>query len=272
MTDVNGRFGVNTYSYTLDWSAGDCVRHLADLGYRGVELMMYPGHLWPDLAAGGRRDLRRAAEERGVRIVSVNMPNIDVNIAGASQEMRDYSLGLLSQFVQMAGDLGAPGLIIGTGKANPLFSAHRETLVGHFYRALDRLAPLAAAAGTRLLIENMPFGFIPDADGIMQALATYGDDRIGIIYDVANAHFISEDPAAGLRCVQSRLALVHFSDTFKTVYRHDPIGMGDVPFAAVPPVLQEIGYAELPMLEVISRNPDADILDSTRRLGALGYG
>ncbi len=91
MTDVTKIFGINTYAYTLNWSAGDCVRHLADQGYRGVELMMYPGHLWPDLDAGGRRDLRRASEGRGMRIISLNMPNVDLNIAGASQEMRDYS-------------------------------------------------------------------------------------------------------------------------------------------------------------------------------------
>jgi sugar phosphate isomerase/epimerase len=271
MTEGNGRFGVNTYSYTLDWPAADCLRHLADQGYRGIELMMYPGHLWPDLAATGRRDIRRAAADAGMRIISLNMPNIDINIAGASEAMRQYSLNLLSQFVQMAGDLGAPSIIIGPGKANPLFPARRAHLLGHFYRALDQLAPIAAAAGTRLLVENMPFAFLPDADGIMQALSAYGDDRIGVIYDVANAHFIGEDPRDGLRRVQARLALVHLSDTFKSVYRHDPVGMGDVPFGIVPPVLQEVGYTELPMLEVISPNPDADIRASTQRLAALGY-
>ena len=45
-----------------------------------------------------------------------------------------------------------------------------------------------------------------------------------------------------------------------------------MPFAAVAPVLTEIGYRELPVLEVISRKPDADIADSARRLAALGYG
>jgi hypothetical protein len=49
------------------------------------------------------------------------------------------------------------------------------------------------------------------------------------------------------------------------------VGLGDVPFADVPPVLREIGYSELPVLEVISRNPDADTLDSATRLAKLGY-
>jgi L-ribulose-5-phosphate 3-epimerase len=272
MTDPTKIFGINTYAYTLRWSAADCVRHLADQGYAGVELMMYPGHLWPDLDASGRRNLRRAAEDRGVRIISLNMPNVDLNIAGASQEMRDYSLGLLSQFVRLAGELGAPGIVIGPGKANPLFASPQELLLGHFNRALDHLAPIAQAAGTRLLVENMPFGFLPDAEGIMQALADYGDDRIGVIYDVANGHFIGEDPREGLRRVRERLALVHFSDTTRSTYKHDPIGMGDVPFAGVPSVLAEIGYAEMPVLEIISPTADAALLDSARRLAALGYG
>src|ERR1035437_10339734 len=57
MADVKKIFGINTYSYTLNWSAADCIRHLADQGYIGVELMMYPGHLWPDLDASGRVEI-----------------------------------------------------------------------------------------------------------------------------------------------------------------------------------------------------------------------
>ncbi len=271
MTDVRRIFGINTYSYTMTVSAADCVRRLAGQGYAGVELMMYPGHLWPDLDAAGRRDLRGVLEQRGVRLISLNMPNIDLNVAGASHEMREYSLGLLSQFVQLAGELGAAGIVIGPGKANPLFAPERDLLVSHFYRALDRLAPIAAAGGTRLLVENMPFCFLPDADSIMRALDAYGDASVGVIYDVANGHFIGEDPCVGLRRVRSRLALVHLSDTGRAVYKHDPVGAGDVPFAAVPPVLTEVGYREMPVLEIISRNADADLLDSAQRLAALGF-
>lgn len=264
-------FAVNTYSYTFGWPAAECIRHLAAQGYTGIELMMYPGHLWPDLDAAGRRALRRVADDCGMRIITLNMPNVDINVAGASREMRDYSLGLVTQFVQMACDLGAPGIVIGPGKANPLLSAPRDLLTGHFYAALDRLLPIAEAGGTRLLVENMPFAFLPAASDIMDTLASYDSDMIGVVYDVANGHFIGEDLADGLRRVKDRLALVHFSDTYRTVYKHDPVGLGDVPFAAVPPVLREIGYRELPMLEVISRYPDADIRDSAQRLAALGY-
>lgn len=273
MTNIAKDFCVNTYSYTLDRSALDCVNSLSEQGYRGVELMMYPGHLWPaDIDAAGRRALKVAAERNGIRIISINMPNVDINIAGATREMRAYTLGLLTSFVELAGDLGAPYVIIGPGKANPLFMPARKDLLGHLYAGLDRLCPVAKSVGTKLLLENMPFSFLPAAQDLLDLIESYGNPDIGIIYDVTNGHFIGKDPSEELRLVKDLVEIVHFSDTGRTVYKHDPVGMGDVPFAAVAPVLAEIGYRELPVLEVISRNPDADIADSARRLVALGYG
>jgi L-ribulose-5-phosphate 3-epimerase len=137
---------------------------------------------------------------------------------------------------------------------------------------LDQLAPLARQVGTRLLIENMPFAFLPDAEALMSVVDGYGDDRIRVIYDVANAHFIGEAPIDGLRRVRDRLSLIHFSDTTRRIYKHDQLGWRDVPLACIPSVMEEIGYAELPMLEVISPTPDIDIADSCRCLSEAGFG
>ena len=265
-------FGVNTYSYIFDSSAADIVARLADQGYGGVELMFFPGHLWPaELDASKLRGLRDLCEQR-LRLVAVNMPNVDINIAAAAEEMRAYTIDLLVRFVRCAGELGAGGIIVGPGKANPLFPMPRDRMVSHFYRALDTLAPLARQAGTRLLIENMPFAFLPDAESLMKIVNGYGDESIRVIYDVANAHFIGESPGEGLRRVRDRLSLVHFSDTTRQSYKHDPLGYGDVPLAGLASVMKEIGYTELPMLEVISHNPDSDIAESCRRLQQAGFG
>ena len=272
MKNAAAGFGVNTYSYIFGGSAANTVARLADQGYGGVELMFFPGHLWPaELDASRLRSLRQLCEAR-LRLVSVNMPNIDINVAAAAEEMRTYTLNLLVQFVRCAGELGAGGIIVGPGKANPLFPMPRDRMISYFYRALDRLAPLARQAGVRLFIENMPFAFLPDAESLMRVVEGYGDESIRVIYDVANAHFIGEPPAEGLRRVRDRLSLVHFSDTTRQSYKHDPLGSGDVPLAGIASVMKEIGCTELPMLEVISLNPDADIADSCRRLQEAGFG
>jgi sugar phosphate isomerase/epimerase len=271
MKNAAAGFGVNTYSYIFGGSAADTVARLADQGYGGVELMFFPGHLWPaQLDASGLRALRRLCEAR-LRLVSVNMPNVDINVAAAAEEMRDYTLDLLVKFVRCAGELGAGGIIVGPGKANPLFPMPGDRMISYFYRALDTLAPLARKVGTKLFIENMPFAFLPDAEALMRVVDLYGDPSIRIIYDVANAHFIGEAPTEGLRRVRERLSLVHFSDTYRQSYKHHRLGQGDVPLAGIASVMKEIGCTELPMLEIISHHPDTDIADSCRRLQQAGF-
>ncbi len=272
MANAREIFAINTYSYTFDMSAEACLAHLADRGYRAFEIMLYPGHLWPsELDAAARKSIRTLVESRDLRIITLNMPNVDLNIAGATQEMRDYSIGVLSRGAELAGDIGAENMIMGPGKPNPLFPAPKERLSGYFFSALDTILPIAEKAGVSILGENMTVAYAPDADSLMEELARYGNDDIGVCYDIANGHFIGENPVDGLRRVKDRLKLVHISDTNQKVYKHDPVGYGDVPFAEIPPVLKEIGYQEMPMLEVIFAADDPDPVDSAQKLIDMGW-
>ena len=271
-TAVTAGYAVNTYAWTFTHTAEGCVDGLASRGHRLFEVMMYPGHLWPaDMDQAARRVFKRFLDERDVSIVTLNMPNVDINVAGATAEMRTYSLDVLKQVVGLAGDLEVPGVVIGPGKPNPLLPAPRERLTDWFHQALDVLTPLAASRGTALWVENMPFAFLPRADEMMQTIEHYGDPRIGVVYDIANGVFAREDLGQGLRRVRDRLKLVHLSDTPLDVYRHAPVGTGVVPFSAVPPLLEEVGYTGPPMLEIICDNPDTEIPASIEALETMGW-
>jgi sugar phosphate isomerase/epimerase len=253
-------------------SAEACLARLADFGFEEFELMVHPGHLWPaELTAAQRSAIRRMMQQRGLQLTALNMPNIDINVAGAAAEMRAYSLNLVSETVRLAGELGARGVVIGPGKANPLFPAPAAELSGHFFAALDKLCPIAKKAGTVLWVENMPFAFLPAIGQLTDALKRYGNDAVRVVYDIPNAYFIGEDFADGLRQCRERLALVHLSDTGRQVYRHDPVGLGTVPFADVPRALAAVGYTARPMLEIISRDPDRDIVASAGKLALLDF-
>jgi sugar phosphate isomerase/epimerase len=275
MSDTNvqaSAFGCNTYSYMRSHSAEACLERLADLGFREFELMVHPGHLWPaELPASRRSALRSMIARRGLQLTALNMPNIDINIAAAAAEMRAYSLALLTETVRLAGELGALGVVVGPGKANPLFPAGTEELTGHFFAGLDRLCPVAEKSGIALWVENMPFAFLPEIGELMRALKRYGNDAVRIVYDIPNAYFTGEDFADGLRQCRERLALIHLSDTGRRLYRHDPVGQGSVPFADVPRALDVVGYRARPMLEIVSHDPDRDIVDSASRLMAMGF-
>lgn len=266
-------FGCNTYAYMMSESAESCIERLADLGFKEFELMVHPVHLWPaDLSSAKRSALRNLIERRGLEPTTLNVPNIDINIASTTPEMRRYTLDLLTESVRLTGEIGARGFIMSPGKSSPLFPPSDEDLFGYYFAALDRLCPVAAACGTALWIENVPTAWIPSIAGLMASLKHYGNDAVRIVYDIANAHFIAEGFAAGLKTCGERLELVHLSDTGQKIYRHDPVGMGTVPFAQVPAALKAVGYSKRAMLEIISRDAgDRAILESAERLAAIGF-
>lgn len=271
-SNVNAYFALNTYSYTLHGTIAEHLPGFAAAGFRELELMMYPGHLWPPtMDAAAHVALRRDLEAHGLTVRTLNQPNIDINVTAASPEMRRYSLDLLRAVIALAGELGAEGVVVGPGKANPLLPAPTESLLGWCFEALDELLPHADACGTRLLMENMPFAFLPDAEGMMMALERYGAEHIGVVYDVANAHFIGEDLAAGFARVAPRLHTVHVSDTTRVKYLHAAVGVGDLDFAAALAGARAVGHARRAVLEIISADPHRDIADSARRLTALGW-
>ena len=78
MSGSTRHFACNTYSYTVTHDAVRCLTHLAGLGFSEIELMMYPGHLWPpDTDAASRRELRRTIEALGLRLISLNISNCE---------------------------------------------------------------------------------------------------------------------------------------------------------------------------------------------------
>ncbi len=262
----------NTYGFTLTHSAHACLDAVAALGFREVELMMHPGHAWPDeMSPKARRDFATKIETLGLRIRSLNMPNVDLNIAAAAERMRAYSIDFLSDVLALAGDLGVPDMVLGPGKPNPLLPAPKQDLMDRFFAALDILVPRANEAGVRLIVENMPFGFLPTADDLIAALDAYGDDRIAVVYDIANAVFAREDPNEGLARVGDRLALVHLSDTGLDAYAHAPVGAGVVPFADVAQYLAALDYRRGLVLEIISDEPEVDLANSATALDEMGW-
>jgi sugar phosphate isomerase/epimerase len=81
-----------------------------------------------------------------------------------------------------------------------------------------------------LLLENTPYCFTPTIEELASVVSTVDDDTLKIVYDVANAAYIGEDPVAGLLANHESIALVHVSDTGLETWGHDPIGTGVIDF------------------------------------------
>ena len=262
----------STYSWIYQRPAADCLLRLAELGFERSEAMIAPGHLWPsELDRGARQRLRRTLAERGLGITSLNPPSADQNLASPVAEVRAYTVAMFSGLIELAADLEVPAVVTVTGRVHPLLRPAAERLRGWVQDGIERLLPAAERAGVRILLENIPMAPLPEASGLAALCRQFDSPALGICYDVANAHFIGEDPATGLHEVAPWLGLVHASDTGRDVWRHDRIGSGTVDFAPVPAALAAVGYDGPVVLELILARPETEFPASRAALKAVGW-
>ena len=263
--------GVNTMSFMWKASARDALETLARRGYRRFEVMAQRPHFDPYMDPAEALAFGRFLRDAGLTVETINMPSLDQNLASGTPEMREYSVKLFERLIRIAEAIGASGLIVVTGRVNPLIVPARSDLEGWFAGAFERVLRAAERTGVRLLLENIPLGVHPRADQLIAFADRMDSALVGICYDIANAHFIGEDTADGLRQVRSRLEIVHLSDTGRQAWRHDPVGQGTCDFAGFGATLQEIGYAKTSMLEIVSQQPVEDIVASHRKVAQWGW-
>ncbi len=263
--------GVNTMSFMWRASAREALETLAREGYRRFEVMAQRPHLDPMMPPAEAVAFGRFLRDAGLTVETINMPSLDQNLASASPQMRDYTVGLFERLIGIAETIGARGVIVVTGRVNPLIAPPRADVEGWFAEAFARVLRCAERAGVRLLLENIPMGCYPRAEQLIRFAEGIDSPHVGICYDIANAHFIGEDAAAGLLQVRSRLGIVHLSDTGQTAWRHDPVGDGSCDFAGFGAALRQIGYAATSMLEIVTDRPVERIVESHRRIVQWGW-
>ena len=265
------RVGVNTMSFMWRAPAREALETLAREGYRRFEVMAQRPHLDPMMNRAEVTAFARFLRDAELTVETINLPSLDQNLASAAPEMRDYTVRIFERLIDMAETIGASGVVTVTGRVNPLIAPPRHDLEGWFSEAFGRVLRAAEPTAVRLLLENIPMGVYPRADQLIAFADRIDSPLVGICYDIANAHFIGEDTAAGLRQVRSRLNIVHLSDTGRQAWRHDPVGQGTCDFAGFGAALREIGYAGTSMLEIVADPPVEHIVASHQQLARWGW-
>ena len=265
------KVGANTMSFMWKTSAQKALETLAREGYRSFEVMAQRPHFDPFMDRSEALAFARFLREAGLTVETVNLPSLDQNLASASPEMRDYTVRLFERLIAIAEVNGATGVIVVTGRVNPLIAPARAGLEGWFAEAFARVLRAAERTGVRLLLENIPMGVYPRADQLVSFAERVDSPLVGVCYDIANAHFIGEDTAEGLRKVAQRLGIVHLSDTRRKAWRHDPVGKGSCDFAGFGAQLRKIGYSRTSMLEIVSEQAVAGIVASHRKITQWGW-
>jgi len=262
---------INTFPYIWTYRIDQCLTHLMGRGYRRVEVMLTAPHCWPSsMSPELRRDIAKRVETGDIEISSLNLGGFDNNFASLAPEARENAVRVMSSVIELAGEWGVRGIVMSPGLGRPLLPPPASMLEESFRRTVEQVLPNAERAGVDLLLENIPYSFLPTANGLATLIESIAHPRLGICYDVPNAVFARENPADGLRRSSKHLRLVHFSDTGLEVWKHDRIGAGIVDFRQALTAMREVGYRGPLALEIIDPEGDAAIDVSVAAVSALG--
>jgi sugar phosphate isomerase/epimerase len=264
-------YGINTYSFTQRLCARNCLEHLANLGYRRFEIMLVPGHFWPSLdGETGRREIESLVARNSLQILSLNQPNLDVNLSSTVPEMRQHSCAVIASAIELAASWNAKGVVINPGKSNPVLPAPATTLTDCFRRSLDILLPAARKAGVQLIVKNHPLSYLYRATDLRTFFDAFGWDHVSIGYDFANGHFAGEDFEAVLQLLD-HLLFVYAADTARDVFEHAALGTGTVPFEAIAKMLRTTDMCASTILEIVAENAELAIDASVKRLHSIQW-
>ena len=264
--------GGTTYGWLHRASLEMALRSLADVGIQSVEIVTAAPH-WSSRAFGSfeRHNLSRLLDQLGLRLISVNPGYLDVNLMSPSTEFRDLSEKVIVEQMELAGELGAPLVVLMPGRRHRLSPAPKEACRWTLERTLERLLARAEQLEVTLALETGPTDFLGTGDDLLEIVNGFDDEHLGIAYDCANVLAV-DDPAAGVKRVASRLRLAHVSDTWRDNWAHTSPGRGEVDFTAFAAALDEIGFSGPTIFELADgEDPGVRLADDFAALEMAGW-
>lgn len=267
MEKVAQVFGASTFSFMWQDTALAAMRKMQAIGLNDFDALVVPGHLWPDeLSANDRSNLAGTLESEGLRIESLNLPALDLNLVSRVEAFRRYSVEVYTSTMQLASDLGAGAVVVVPGRVSSLFppsSTDSELLLRD---SLEQLLRVAERLDQKIFLELHPQTPIPTTDAMLAFIDGLPHERLLIAYDVSNAEFVGEDQPEAIRRLGDRIGQLHLSDGTRTQWRHDRIGLGTVRFHEILNALKEEEVRATPILEIISSSPLEDLSASADAL------
>lgn len=271
------RVAASTFPFLYSHGGLDALKHLKTLGYVTYELMIFPPHCWPrELTVADKRDYKAWLNGEGGHVSSFCYPLLDNNPNGVDRLMRAYTLDRYKEAIDFAAELECPYVVAIPGPVNSLINPPHQWMLDWFVEGMKELVAYAKGTGVQLLLENVPFTYLPTAKDMAETAALIGPE-VGVNFDVCNSAFIKEDPAEAIRMLGSLVKNVHISDSGYDDFKHEKLGTGIVDPGSAAKALNDIGYEGVTVLEIITdaladgADPDGDIKESHDILAANGW-
>jgi sugar phosphate isomerase/epimerase len=244
-------FSSNAY---LRYPIDETIARIADIGYRGIELLADVPHAWPAGLLPVQKDaIRNSLDEHGLTISNINafmmnaiadprQPYWHPSWIDPDPHYRAIRREHTKRALQLAVDLGAPHIT--TEPGGPLFPGQTwESAADIFYEELMPCVEIAESLGMPLLIEPEPDLLIERFAQYLSFIERIDSSLVGLNFDVGHAYCVSEDPQDWIAKMSTHTRHYHLEDIAATrVHQHLVPGRGAIDFAATLAEIKKTGY------------------------------
>ena len=232
------------------FSLSDAIGHIAELGYRGVEIMADLPHAWP---ATTTRDeiasIRARFEAASLTICNVNA--CTMNGVGdfshpswiePDDAYRRKRIEHTAAALHLAADLGAPSVTTQPGgpmEPDMSYEWARDTFVA----GLQKVLPVAADLGVTLLVQPQPWQLILNSGQFLDLAERVGSPAFALDLDIGQLHCVGEPMAETIKRLRHVARHYHIEDIADT-RAYEPLvpGRGVIDFASVWRAIRATGY------------------------------
>ncbi|ASJ12858.1 sugar phosphate isomerase/epimerase family protein [Thermococcus thioreducens] len=185
---------------------------------------------------------RDALHSYGLR-VSVHAPFSDINIGSFNDRIREASLGIIRETIELAAELEATSVTIHPGHCSPVSMKNRRKYLEMHRESLRMIARWSSEYGIKVGVENMPYFPILDAQTCERLRELVEGIEIGVTFDVGHMNTTTGKFERFLDVLGERMIHVHLHDNSGRKDEHLALGDGTVPWAKVLPRLPKTTWA-----------------------------
>ncbi|WP_297508692.1 sugar phosphate isomerase/epimerase [Thermococcus sp.] len=237
------------------------LRAVKELGFDAVELVSE----WPNFLT--RTNWKSYSEliESYSLAVTVHAPFSDVNIGSLNSRIREASLEVLEEALEVSSLLNALSVTVHPGHCSPASRKYRDDYNWVHRQSLSRLGELSREYGVTVGVENMPSFPILDAQTPERLAELLEGIELGVTFDLGHLNTTTRDFEGFLRIFKGRIVHIHLHDNSGKADEHLAVGDGIIPWREVLPKLPGVPR----VLEVSSLEDAERSLGYLRDIGGL---
>ncbi len=240
--------GYSTNAF-VKYTLPDSLKRIADLGFKGVEIMCDRPHLYPpDYRDSDLLKIKQAIDRLGLKITNLNSFTLfavgDTYLPSwiePDPNQRNIRIQHTRACLGIAKELGCGNISIPPG--GPLNGMSPAEAIRLFHQGLDQVIPLAEALNVKLLIEPEPDLLMENSAQFKAFIRDIRSAAVGLNFDIGHFFCAGEEPHAAFEDLFEWIGHVHIEDIAPSrVHNHLIVGQGAIDFKRIFEAMVRLEY------------------------------